>query len=75
MDKIHHLENERLKRAYFACMHENKQPSETPIDAIAKPINRFETHTRLRSFKAFHPGQATAFRRPSGTSYTNRRKP
>ena len=33
------------------------------MDAAAKALNRFELHTRFRSFKAFHPEQAVAFKR------------
>jgi integrase/recombinase XerD len=63
MAKTHDPENERLKRSYLIYMREAKQHSEASLDAIAKALHRFEEHTRFRSFKAFRPEQATAFKR------------
>jgi integrase len=63
MAKTHDPQNERLKRAYFTFMREAKQHSEASLDAIAKAIHRFESHTGFRPLKAFHPEQAAAFKR------------
>ena len=63
MAKTHDPQNERLKRAYLTFMREAKQHSEASLDAITKAIHRFESHTGFRSFKAFHPEQAAAFKR------------
>lgn len=63
MAKTHDPQNERLKRAYFTFMREAKQHSEASLDAIAKAIHRFESHTGFRSFKGFHREQAAAFKR------------
>ena len=58
----HNAENERVKRHYFAFLKEAKQRSEGAIDATAKALNRFETYTRFKSFKAFRPEQAVGFK-------------
>ncbi|MBM3649970.1 MAG: hypothetical protein FJX11_19495 [Alphaproteobacteria bacterium] len=63
MAKTHDPQNERLKRTYFTFMREAKQQSESSLDAIAKAIHRFESHTGFRPFKAFHREQAAAFKR------------
>src|SRR5262249_39422037 len=55
--------NERIKRQYFAYLTEAQGHSEQTIDAVAKAIARFETYTRHKDFKAFHIGQAKAFKR------------
>ncbi len=59
----HNPENERIKRKYFAYLKEAKRHSEPTVDAAAKALNRFETYTRYRDFKAFHFEQAIAFKR------------
>jgi integrase len=41
---------------------EAKGRSEASIDAVAKALNRFETYTRFRDFKAFHIEQAKGFK-------------
>jgi integrase len=58
----HNPENERIKRAYFAYLSEAQGFSEASLDAVAKAINRFETYTKFRDFKAFHIGQAKGFK-------------
>jgi site-specific recombinase XerD len=58
----HNPENERIKRAYFAYLAEAQGFSEATVDAVAKAINRFETYTKFRDFKAFHIEQAKAFK-------------
>jgi site-specific recombinase XerD len=61
--KNHNPDNERIKQLYFAFPKEAKGLSESSVDAAAKAIARFETHTRWKNFKAFHFEQATAFKR------------
>jgi integrase len=61
--KKHNPDNERIKRKYFAFLKEAKRHSEPTVDAAAKALNRFETHTKFRDFKAFHFEQAIAFKR------------
>src|SRR5260370_41264160 len=60
--KTHNPENERIKRAYFTYLAEAQGFSEPTLDAVAKAINRFETYTRFRDFKAFHIEQAKGFK-------------
>ena len=59
----HNAENERIKRRYFAYLKEAKRHSETTVDATAKALNRFETYTGHRDFRAFHFEQAVAFKK------------
>ena len=59
----HSPENERIKREYFAYLKEAKRHSEPTVDAAAKALNRFETYTKYRDFKAFHTEQAIAFKK------------
>jgi integrase len=59
----HNAENERIKRQYFTYLKEAKQYSEPTVDAAAKALSRFEEYNRYKNFKAFHFGQATAFKR------------
>lgn len=61
--RSHSPENERIKRRYFSYLKEAKRYSEASIDAVAKAIDRFETDTKHREFKAFHIEQAIAFKR------------
>src|SRR5260370_39573325 len=56
--KTHNPENERIKRAYFTYVAEAQGFSEPTLDAVAKAINRFETYTKFRDFKAVHIEQA-----------------
>jgi integrase len=60
--KTHSPQNERIKRAYFIYLAEAKGFSEATLDAVAKALNRFETYTRFRDFKAFHIEQAKGFK-------------
>ena len=60
--KTHNPENERIKRAYFTYLTEAQGFSEPTLDAVAKAINRFETYTKFRDFKAFHIEQAKGFK-------------
>jgi integrase len=55
-------QNERIKRAYFTYLAEAKGFSEATLDGVAKALNRFETYTRFRDFKAFHIEQANGFK-------------
>lgn len=55
--------NERLKHRYFAYLREAGQLGEHTIDQVAKAIDRFEEHTRRRSFREFRVEQATSFKR------------
>ena len=59
----HNVENERIKRAYYAHLKAARGLNEASIDAAAKAIHRFEVSTGFRSFKKFHIEQAIAFRR------------
>ena len=60
--KTHSPQNERIKRAYFTYLAEAKGFSEATLDAVAKALNRFETYTKFRDFKAFHIEQARGFK-------------
>lgn len=59
----HNVENERIKRKYFAYLKEAKRHSEPTVDAAAKALARFEEYTRHKDFKAFHFEQAIAFKK------------
>jgi integrase len=60
--KTHSPPNERIKRTYFTYLTEAKGFSEATLDGVAKALNRFETYTRFRDFKAFHIEQAKGFK-------------
>src|SRR6266699_156378 len=60
--RTHNPQNERIKRAYFSYLAEAKGFSEATRDAVAKALNRFETYTKFRDFKAFHIEQAKGFK-------------
>jgi site-specific recombinase XerD len=60
--KTHNPQNERIKRAYFTYLIEAQGYSEATLDGVAKALNRFETYTRFRDFKAFHIEQAKGFK-------------
>ena len=60
--KTHNPDNERIKRAYFTYLVEAQGFSEATLDGVAKAINRFETYTKFRDFKAFHIEQAKGFK-------------
>lgn len=55
--------NERTKRKYFHFLKEAKRHSEPTVDTAAKALNRFESYTNYRDFKAFHFEQAVAFKK------------
>jgi integrase len=59
----HNPGNERVKRQYFTYLKEAKRFSEASLDGVAKALNRFESYTRFRDFKAFHINQAVAFKK------------
>jgi site-specific recombinase XerD len=60
--KTHNPDNERIKRAYFTYLVEAQGFSEATLDSVAKAINRFESYTKFRDFKAFHIEQAKGFK-------------
>jgi site-specific recombinase XerD len=60
--RTHNPQNERIKRAYFTYLVEAKGFSEATLDGVAKALNRFETYTKFRDFKAFHIEQAKSFK-------------
>jgi integrase len=60
--KTHDPQNERTKRAYFTYLTEAKGFSEATLDGVAKALNRFETYTKFRDFRAFHIEQAKGFK-------------
>lgn len=60
--KKHHPDNERIKRKYFVFLKEAKRQDESSVDTVAKALNRFETYTKWRDFKAFHFEQAVGFK-------------
>src|SRR6266704_4449193 len=60
--KTHNPQNERIKRAYFTYLAEAKGFSEATLDSVAKALNRVETYTKFRDFKAFHIEQAKGFK-------------
>jgi integrase len=60
--RTHNPQNERIKRAYFSYLTEAKGFGEATIDGVAKALNRFETYTKFRDFKAFHIEQAKGFK-------------
>jgi integrase len=60
--RSHSPQNERIKRAYFTYLAEARGFSEATLDGVAKALNRFETYTKFRDFKAFHIEQAKGFK-------------
>jgi integrase len=67
--KTHNPQNERIKRQYFVYLKEAKRHSEDTIDAVAKALNRFETYTKYRDFKAFRSQQAVGFKNNLAEQY------
>jgi len=59
----HNADNERIKRKYFGYLKEAMRHSEATVDAAAMALDRFETDTKHRDFKAFRQEQAIAFKR------------
>lgn len=64
--RTYNAANERIKRQYLAYLAEAQGYSEQSLDSVAKAIDRFETYTRHKDFKAFHIEQAKAFKRGLG---------
>jgi hypothetical protein len=60
--KTHNPQNERIKRIYLTYLAEAKGFSEATLDGVAKALNRFETYTKFRDFKAFRIEQAKGFK-------------
>jgi integrase len=60
--KIHHADNVRIKHKYLGYLKEAKGHAEASLDSVAQALDRFETYTHHRDFKAFHPEQAKAFK-------------
>ena len=60
--KTHHPENVRIKHKYLGYLKEAKGHAEASLDSVAQALDRFETYTHHRDFKAFHPEQAKAFK-------------
>lgn len=60
--KTHHPDNVRFKHKYLGYLKEAKGHAEASLDSVAQALDRFETYTHHRDFKAFHPEQAKAFK-------------
>jgi integrase len=60
--KTHHADNVRIKHKYLGYLKEAKGHAEASLDSVAQALDRFETYTHHRDFKAFHPEQAKAFK-------------
>jgi integrase len=54
--------NERIKHQYFTFLVEARRLNEQSVDAVAKALDRFESYTTRKDFKAFHRQQAIAFK-------------
>ncbi len=59
----HSPENERIKREYFIFLKDALGQNEASIDAVAKALNRFESYSNFKNFKAFHFQQAVDFKK------------
>jgi integrase len=57
-----HPDNERMKRRYLEHLKDAIGRDEASLDAVAKAIERFETHSKYRDFRKFHIEQARAFK-------------
>lgn len=55
--------NERIKHRYFTYLSQADGKCEATVNAVAKSLDRFETHTGQRDFRSFHYRQANAFKR------------
>lgn len=55
--------NERLKYRYFTYLRDARQLGEHSIDQVAKALDRFEEHTRRRTFREFRIEQASSFKK------------
>ena len=58
----HNAENERVKRLYLTWLREAHGRSEATVDAAAAAIDRFQEHTRRKSFATFRREQAISFK-------------
>ncbi len=58
----HNAINERIKRTYFIFLKEAKRQNDSPVDAVAKAISRFESYTKHKVFKSFRSQQAVGFK-------------
>ena len=56
-------QNERIKHRYREFNKHARQLGEQSLDAIAKALDRFESHTGHRDFKEFRSEQAVSFKR------------
>lgn len=59
--------NERLKHRYFVYLKEARQLGEHSIDQVAKALDRFEGHTRRKSYRDFRTDQAISFKKHLGS--------
>jgi integrase len=59
----HNPENARIKHRYFHFLREARGRSAASVEAAAKALSRFESDQKFRSFKAYRPEQAMAFKR------------
>lgn len=64
--------NERLKHRYFTYLREARQLGEHSIDQVAKALDRFEEHTRRRSFRELRIEQAISFKKRLATLNSKR---
>ena len=63
MTRMHHPDNERIKRRYLSFLKETRGFAEPTLDQVATAIDRFQTDTQFRDFKAFHIEQVKSFKR------------
>jgi site-specific recombinase XerC len=63
MDMKLNSANERLKHAYVSYLRDARQLGEHSIDQALKALERFEAHTRRRSFREFRIEQAVSFKK------------
>ncbi|MCB2112413.1 MAG: tyrosine-type recombinase/integrase [Parvularculaceae bacterium] len=56
-------ENERMKRRYLQWLEEAEGRNRATTDKVAAALDRFEQSTGRKPFRAFHIGQAVAFKR------------
>lgn len=58
----HHPENERIKHRYMTYLREAGRKSVASVDKALAAIAEFESYTRWKPFKSFHPRQAIGFK-------------
>lgn len=66
--------NERIKHQYFTFLVEARRLNEHSVDAVAKALDRFESYTSRKDFKAFHRQQAIAFKQHLANQFNLRTK-